>query len=158
MGARGPAPKRSDHRRRRNAPATPVDQVDGAAFVEQPDANPEWHPVAARWYAALAESGQSVYYEPSDWATAFLMAESISRDLMPQFVGFRTTGRDETEAEYAAIPLKGASLSAYLKAMTDLLVTEGARRRASVELQRPDVETPTAENVIDYRARAAARG
>jgi hypothetical protein len=40
--------------------------------------------------------------------------------------------------------------------MSDLLATEGARRRAGVELQRGEpVEKPS--NVIDYRARAAAR-
>ena len=113
--------------------------------------------VAKRWYLSLAQSGQAEFYEPSDWAVAFLMAESISRDLKPQFVGFRQTGRQETVPEYAVVPLKGASLSAYLKAMTDLLVTEGARRRAGIELQRPQVEDASLDNVIDYRARAASR-
>lgn len=156
MGSRGPVPKRSDHRRRTNSPAVPLSRVDGAEAVERPAADEAWHPVARRWYDALGESGQAVFYEPSDWATAYLMAESISRDLNPQFVGFAQTGRDETTAEYATIPLKGASLSAYLKAMSDLLATEGARRRASVELQRPEAAEPVASNVIDWRARASA--
>lgn len=160
MGSRGRVPKRRDaiHGHRTKAELAAVDKAPGADVVEKPEADADWHPVARRWFDALAESGQSYFYEPSDWATAYLMAESLSRDLSPQFVGFRTTGRDQTEAEYASIPLKGASLSAYLKAMTDLLVTEGARRRASVELQRPEVEAPSLENVIDYRTRATARG
>nr|WP_052809999.1 hypothetical protein [Streptomonospora alba] len=61
-----------------------------------------------------------------------MIAESTSRDLCPQVVG--TT--DDGEILRDAIPLKGASLSAYLKAMTSLLVGEGDRRRARVELPR----------------------
>jgi hypothetical protein len=156
MGTRGPVPKRADQRRRTNKPASPVTQAEGASSVSRPEADESWHEVARRWYESLGASGQEQFYEPSDWAIAYLMAESISRDLKPQFVGFVQTGRDTTEPEYAAIPLKGASLSAYLKAMSDLLATEGARRRAGVELQRGvPVEMPA--NVIDYRARASAR-
>ena len=36
--------------------------------------------------------------------------------------------------------MKGTTLSALLKGMTDLMVTEVQRRRARVELQRPDGE------------------
>ena len=155
MGTRGPVPKRSDQRRRRNAPAVPMATAEASSDVALPEPAEEWHPVARRWYESLEKSGQVEFYEPSDWALAYLMAESISRDLNPQFVGFAQTGRDQTEAEYATIPLKGASLSAYLKAMGDLLVTEGARRRASVELQRGEA-TEVPSNVIDYRARVSA--
>jgi hypothetical protein len=112
--------------------------------------------VALQWYLALSESGQQQFYEPSDWATAYLIAESISRDLNPQFVGFAQTSRDTTEPEYAKIPLKGASLGAYLKAMGDLLTTEGARRRASLELQRTDQADATVSSVVDYRARVSS--
>lgn len=154
MGTRGPVPKRSDQRRRRNA-TDPMTTAAGAADVEAPTPSDEWHPVARLWFDSLAESGQSRFYEPSDWATAFLIAESLSLDLKPQFVGFAQTGRDETQAEFAVVPLKGASLSAYLKAMGDLMTTEGARRRLRMELQRPD---EAAANVvqIDWRARASA--
>jgi hypothetical protein len=104
-------------------------------MVEVPKPNSKWHPIAKRWFESLAMSGQSrKYYEPSDWATAYLIAESMSRDLKPQVVGIN----EETgEPVMAVIPLKGASLAAYLKAFTALLVTEGDRRRARVELERP---------------------
>lgn len=157
MGTRGPVPKREDQRRRRNAPTTTTTKAAGAIKVVVPPAEDDWHPVAKTWYASLTESGQQQFYEPSDWATAYLIAESISRDLNPQFVGFAQTGRDQTEAEFAKIPLKGASLSAYLKAMGDLLTTEGARRRVSLELKRPDEAPVEGSNVIDYRARVSAR-
>lgn len=99
--------------------------------VPRPD--PKWHNVAKRWFNSLKLSGQSVYYEPSDWATAFLIAESISRDLEPQFVGFTEDGDVIKEQ----LPLKGASLTAYLRAMSALMVTEGDRRRVRLELERP---------------------
>lgn len=139
MGERGPVPKRASQRRRRNKPdgTTGVTDITPAPSgtanpVEPPAADPGWHPIAERWYASLAESGQRHWYEPSDWATAYLIAESISRDLSEQVVGVT----DEGDVIKAEIPLKGASLAAYLKAMGNLLVTEGDRRRARAELTR----------------------
>lgn len=157
MGARGPVPKRSDQRRRVNKPATPSGEVStapAAASVVVPDAAETWHPVASRWFESLKISGQRKFYEPSDWAMAYLIAESISRDLNPQFVG--VTAGDQSEPIYEVIPLKGASLSAYLKAMGNLLATEGDRRRASIELHRGEVvdedEEASVTAMADYRA------
>lgn len=154
MGTRGPVPKRSDQRRRTNAPDGPIDHAAGAAVVESPDADPNWHPVALAWFESLKESGQSKFYEPSDWATAFLIAESMSRDLSPQAIGIaEKTG----EVVRDVIPLKGASLSAYLRAMSVLLVTEGDRRRLQIELERTPAADPDAERaaatVTDIRSR-----
>lgn len=136
MGTRGPVPKPSDQRRRRNAPEQPIDNAPGADDVEMPASDPEWHAIAAAWYESLGQSGQSRYYEPSDWQTAYLIAESMSRDLSPQAVGIVAQGPRAGEVVVSTIPLKGASLAAYLKAMSVLLVTEGDRRRAALELQR----------------------
>lgn len=156
MGGRGPVPKRSDQRRRTNAPARPIDAVPTRSRAEAPAAAEHWHAVAAAWYESLAKSGQSVFYEASDWATAFLIAESISRDLNPQFVGLTEKG----ELAYESIPLKGASLSAYLRAMAVLMVTEGDRRRLQVELQKPQAvdpdETRASATVSDIRSRLGA--
>ncbi len=153
MGTRGPVPKRSDQRRRRNAPATAVTPAPTADASAAPEPSPEWHPISLRWYSSLEASGQSRWYEPSDWATAYLIAESISRDLSPQYVG--VTSGPGSEPVYESIPLKGASLAAYLKAMSNLLVTEGDRRRASVELQRGVVLDPDEDASVtalaDYR-------
>jgi hypothetical protein len=155
MGTRGPVPKRSDERRRQNKPATAtgeITQAPAADGVVAPEPNGEWHEVAHRWYLSLAASGQSRFYEPSDWATAYLIAESMSRDLNEQVVGITDSGTKV----YAEIPLKGASLSAYLKAFSNLLTTEGDRRRASIELQRGLVVDPDEDASVtalaDYRA------
>lgn len=156
MATRGPVPKRSDARRRENKPVVEITKAPAAPVVEMPDGDPDWHPIAQRWFESLKTSGQNRFYEPSDWAVAYLIAESISMDFKPQFVGFAQTDRDSTEAEYAVIPLKGASLSAYLKAMGSLLMTEGDRRRASVELQRNvavDADEEASVTALDdYRA------
>lgn len=161
MGSRGPVPKRSDQRRRANKPATAAGKVSKAPAASKstaPEACKEWHPVALRWYESLALSGQSAFYEPSDWATAYLVAESISRDLSPQFVG--VTAGNDSEPIYEVIPLKGASLAAYLKAFGNLLTTEGDRRRASLELQRGEVvdadEEASVTAMADYRAQLEA--
>lgn len=130
MGERGPLPKRSSQRRRRNAPERPITKGRGADEVPVPKGNSKWHPVAKRWFNSLAASGQAAYFEPSDWATAELVAESISRDLRPQPIGVTEAG----QPVMAELPIKGASLAAYLKAMTNLLTTEGDRRRAGLEL------------------------
>lgn len=140
MGERGPPPKRDSQRRRRNKPETPTTTAPGAVSVEVPPADPGWHPLALDWYESLAGSGQAVYYQPSDWATARLVAESLSRDLNPQVVGVTDAGPIE-----ASIPLKGASLAAYLKAMSSLMVTEGDRRRMRLELDPPNRKGATGE-------------
>lgn len=154
MGTRGPVPERTEQRRRRNKPATAVSKAAATRDVPIPVADEAWHPIARRWFESLVVSGQRRWYEPSDWATAYLIAESISRDLSPQFVG--VTASAGSEPIYEVIPLKGASLSAYLKAMGNLLATEGDRRRASVELQRGavvDVDADAADAaVVTYLA------
>lgn len=148
----GPVPKRSSQRRRRNK--VDIDNAAGALIVRQPAANRKWHSVARRWYEALARSGQATYYEPSDWATAYLIAESMSRDLNEQFVGFTEDG----EVIREVLPLKGASLTAYLRAMSNLLVTEGDRRRLHLELDRPgagegEEDGADVSELADYRRR-----
>lgn len=159
MGERGPVPKRSDQRRRRNKPkSTKPAKPKAAKPTKPPKPDKDWHPVAKRFFDSLAASGQSEFYEASDWAMAYVLAESMSRDLEEQVVAVpEKTG----EPVYAKVPMKGASLSAYLKGMAALLVSEGDRRRAEIELERmppPDQKaTEDAEiaKLDDYRKRAS---
>jgi hypothetical protein len=148
----GPPPKRSDQRRRRNEPARPVVKPEGAGEVEVPRANSQWHPTAKRWYASLAASGQSVFFEPSDWAMAYVVAESISRELKPQAI-VTQSGKVVKVAQ----PPKAASLAAWLKAAGALMMTEGDRRRLGVELQRPQPDgeeaTPDVSELDEWRDR-----
>lgn len=155
MGQRGPVPKRSSERRRQNKDSQPLKVTVAGPAAAMPPVDPEWHPIAQRTYESLAESGQSEFYEPSDWALAYLGAESMSRDLQPQFVGLaERTG----EPVFASIPLKGASLAAYLKWSGLLGMTMGDRLRMGIELERGpvDEETPAGVTAIaDYRSRLA---
>ncbi|MGL4300279.1 MAG: hypothetical protein ACRCW4_14520 [Candidatus Neomicrothrix subdominans] len=99
-----------------------------------PAADDGWHPVARIWYDSLGRSGQSQFYTSSDWATAYLLAESMSRELHPQPI---VVGRGpDAVIEMHAVPPKGASLAAWLKGMAALMTTEGERRRARLELER----------------------
>lgn len=140
MGTRGPAPKRDAERRRTNEKALPTTTVDIAALAKEevtiPEANGDWHPVAINWYESLPRSGQAVFYEPSDWATAYVLAETLSRELSPQPVMSTDPQTGEVTIEWIKMPIKGASLTAILKGMTALMVTEGDRRRLSIELER----------------------
>lgn len=125
-----------------------------ARAAKMPPADEKWHRIARRWYDSLAESGQSEFYESSDWALAQIVAESISRDLKPQVVG---VNEETGEPVMAVIPMKGASLGAYLKSMTALMVSEGDRRRAGIELKRAapeaEPEDPKVAVLDEYRQR-----
>ena len=140
MGTRGPVPKRSEQRRRRNKESKP-DKV--AAPITPIDAPPEkraWHPVAKDWYRSLQESGQAQFYEPSDWQAARLVAEELS--------------------QYLRAKKRSAMMFAQLwSAMTDLLTTEGARRRVKIEVERgaPEDNGEDAEiaSLDEYRRRVA---
>lgn len=135
MGSRGPLPKRSDQRRRRNQPddVSGIRHADASVDVEAPPALKSWHPAARRWFESLAESGQSAFYEPSDWATAYVLAETMSRELRPRVVGVTKDG----DVIKASVPISGASLSAILKGCSTLGVTEGDRLRLRIELTPP---------------------
>lgn len=151
MGERGPVPKREAQRRRANDKGKAT--AAGTSKALPPAVDETWHPVARRWYESLAESGQSVFYAASDWATAYLLAEAISRELNPQPMAVGS-GKDAT-VEMVSLPPKGASLAAWLKAMTSLLVTEGDRRRMRLELTQAggDEGAVGVSDLTDYRSR-----
>src|SRR5690349_6944547 len=116
MGERGPAPKRSSERRRRNKENAP-DTVAATGPVEIPPADEEWHPIAREWYDSLAASGQVRYLEPSDWQAARVVATELS--------------------SYLKSSKRSAQMFAALwAAMGDLLTTEAARRRLRLEVER----------------------
>lgn len=165
MGARGPIGKKNEakmgHRTKAELAGTEVvnlDEIDDELIQQarsgQIPGQDNWHPVAKHWYDSLPTSGQSIYYQPSDWAIAYMLAESISRDFKPQFVG---ANPETGEPIFETIPLKGASLAAYLKGFTALLATEGDRRRMQIELERESLkgqgkDDPVEDGVVLDRA------
>lgn len=117
MGVRGPVPKRSDQRVRRNKDED-LEKVEAIGVVRMPHLgldNP--HPLVVDLYLSLADSAQSRFYEPSDW----------------QYARFAL--------HFADVLLKSARPSSQLLAsvqtmLTDLLVSEGSRRRVRLEVER----------------------
>lgn len=115
---RGPVPKRSDQRVRRNKPDGPeVTKISGASTVKAPAEDRDWHITAKRWFRSLKKSGQAIFYEPSDWAYAQLAADLLSSEMQ----------REKPRA---------VMVSQILSMMDNLLTSEGARRRVRIELVR----------------------
>lgn len=139
MGERGPIPNRSDQRRRQNKTDIEIDSAPGTVDVSMPAACPEWTDAAKRWYASLAESGQAHWYEPSDWAQAWVLAEVLDR------------------AMHQGISLNSQLITAWLAGAAELLTTEGARRRMRIELSKAKQADPDAESAVadldEFRAR-----
>ncbi|WP_037576783.1 phage terminase small subunit [Phaeacidiphilus oryzae] len=142
MGARGPIPKRSEERRRRNRDEGPeLAQAPSGPPLDLPalpDPDPDWHPIATDWYLSLRESGQAAFYQASDWAVARYAAELMSRMLSSE-----------------RMP-NGQLVAAVDAVMARLLTTEGDRRRARIELARQSTEQQAPAGVTaiaDYQAR-----
>jgi len=109
----GPVPKRSDQRRRRNKSHVEKAVADG--LNRAPELVGDHSEVAVRFWEALGRSGQAQFFQPSDWAQAELVVLAID-----EFV------RKPTALMFQAVT----------SAMSNLLVTEGDRRRLRLELER----------------------
>jgi len=131
----GPAPKRSDQRRRRNKPAIDISKVEGAA-ASQPELGLEVHPLVADWYAALDEGPEAQFYTPAMWQRARIVARMLD--------GVITAGRPSSQM-YAALQAD----------MKSLLVDAGELRRLGIEVQAAEAQ-PEGNNVIDWAARVAS--
>jgi hypothetical protein len=129
MGGIGPVPKRSDERIRRNKPDRPIEKVSVLGVVKIPDLGlDDPHDVTADLYQALLDSAQSKYFEPSDWAYARFclhFADKLLKQARPS----------------------GQVLATVHSMLSDLLVSEGSRRRFRIEIER--AESGTADNVMD---------
>ena len=119
----GPPPKPANQRRRRNAPAVATMSGVSDGEVRGPKLTGKHSALGTRFYEALQRSGQAQWFEASDWSAAELLVVSID--------------------QYVSQPT-AALLAAITSAQRGLLVTEADRRRAHVELTRPE-PSPEAE-------------
>lgn len=118
MGSRGPIPARSDQRVRRNKPDIPIEKVEAIGIVDVPELGlDDPHPIVRDLYLSMKESAQSRYYEPSDWNYARLTLHF-------------------TDLLLKSSRPSGNLLSTVQSMLTDLLLTEGARRRVRLEVER----------------------
>lgn len=106
--------------------------------VTIPEPNKDWHPIAKRLYEAIEFSGQSVYFQDTDWAYAWMLCEEITH--------------------YQESTKRSAVMFANLQSgLRDLMFTESERRRARVELSSPKEEsTASVSAIADARARLGA--
>lgn len=147
MGTRGPVGKRSDTRTRRNKTdeaGVEVKNAPAATGVKPPAEDRAWHPVIKGWYRSLKDSGQSKFYEPSDWQAARFTAHYASSVLK------------DAEDKESRSALRAASVRQIWSMMGDLMTTESARRRVRVELIRPgsgeaDGEGAEVVDIDDFR-------
>jgi hypothetical protein len=140
MGQRGPVPNRSeDLSRDRDSDRgdrAPISRGQSRPAII-PDPDPEWHRVASMlWTAALA-SGQSDFYQSSDYAYLYHVCDELSA----------YKGAEGRRAHSAMM------FAALNQAMTVLLLTEGDRRRVRIELQDEDNSEDDAvvSQMDDYR-------
>lgn len=137
MGITGPVPKRSDERVRRNAEVIPIEKLVAAGLVIAPAlALDDPHPMVVNFYDSLKESAQAKYYEPSDWEYARYVMYFINK-LMRQ-------GEKPSAVMFAAINT----------ALSNLLVTEGDRRRVRIEVERDGQEAEITDIAAYFKERA----
>lgn len=118
LGARGPVGKRSDQRHgHRSKEELAADRAPAGAELEWYPEDPEWNKVAKWFYSACRGSGMSVFWEQTDVALIYYVAESMSRNL-------------------AAGKFNAMHYASVISSMSDLGITEGSRRRMKIELDR----------------------
>lgn len=135
----GPVPRRESDlarpRERKGKDQVPVTKGQSRP-VRIPQADKEWHPIARMLWDALKKSGQSDFYEQSDWAYAYSLCDDLST--------YKNSGRRSSQMAQVIYA-----------AMTNLLVTEADRRRVRIELHEPegDEDEASVTAINDARAR-----
>ena len=127
----GPVPKRSSERVRTHDNNV-IDKVQAFGVVKKPEVGlvGEVHPIIADFWDSLAESAQSRYYETSDWQYA-----RVSMHFLNQLL---KSGKPSAQM-----------LTVVNQMLTDLLVSEGSRRRVRMEIER-DTSTSNVVDVAEY--------
>ena len=82
-----------------------------------PTASEQWKPQARSWYNSLKLSGQSDFYEASDWATAVCAAQAYDTFLRTNSPGI---------------------LAQFVRLSESLGATHSNRKRSGIELDEPE--------------------
>lgn len=128
----GPVPKRSEDRIRYDGNV--IDKVHAFGVVKKPELglgdNP--HPIITDFWDAVGESAQTRYYEASDWQYLRVSLHFLNKLLRS----------NKPSAQM---------LTVVNQMLSDLLVSEGQRRRVRMEIER-NVTSQDAEvkNLSDY--------
>lgn len=139
VASRGPIPKRTEVRRRANASSDGLEVSRGASMPSAaPEPAPYWHEMALEIYESMCESGQSVYWEQSDYAVLWLMCDQLHALYQPQFLGMQGDGIGIQKPFYGKRAMTASEIGAIMKTLGGLGATEGDRRRMRIELQKDD--------------------
>lgn len=152
MGVRGPIPKRDEERVRRNIPEDPTVTVQMPGLVSIPELGDishlgETHPLVVEMYEAMQSSASVKYFEPTDWQFARLTLYTLNQELIA--------------AQHNGKPVGSMKLTAINQMLSALLLTEGDRRRARLEIERAPAESGSGKvlDVTDMlRQRLASSG
>ena len=150
MGTRGPIGKRDDERIRRNVPADPTVTVKMPGLVTIPDLGDishlgETHPLVVELYDSMKESASVKYFEPTDWMFARLTLHTLNAEMI--------------SAKHLGKPIGAMKLTAINQMLSALLLTEGDRRRARLEIERaPSEASGKVLDVTDMLRRRLASG
>lgn len=128
----GPVPKRSEDRIRHDSNV--IDKVHAFGVVRKPPLGlgDEVHPIISDFWDAAGESAQSRYYEQSDWQYMRVALHFLNKLL--------NTNKPSAQM-----------LTVVNQMLTDLLLTEGARRRVRMEIERNQVQQDAeVKNLSDY--------
>ena len=160
MGARGPIPKTENElarpRERRGSDEQSTIHGERRPVTWDLPADPDWHPIATQLYESVKTSGQSDFWQDSDWAIFYSLCEDISYYKTPSKA--TAINRKTGEAHEYDKPRSGQMLQAIMSNLQDLLLTEGQRRRVRMELQEKPEERPDLKVVAMDRHRDLADG
>ena len=163
--SRGPIPDRSDNLQRPREhkgveQSGPSLRKGTLRPVTVPHASKDWHSIARKTYDSLRRSGQSEWFQDSDWAIAWTLCDDLSRYKSAEdrfesriaaldawecrIVELADAGADKEEmAEHMArrpgSPGRGGGsamkLAEIMRGFSLLMMTEADRRRVRVELE-----------------------
>lgn len=134
----GPIPNRpndlSRERDSQRGDQIPISKGELRPVYDVPAPDEDWHPIVQGLYLSAAESGQADFYQMSDWWLWYSLCEDLDY--------YKKMGRRS-----------GQMLQTIYSSMTELLVSEGARRKARIILSDPEPEEDDAAvlALVDYR-------
>lgn len=136
----GPIPERSEDRIRRNKPEIPIEKIEIIGDVGIPElglVDPD--PMVVDIYESMKDAGQKRYFEPTDWQYARLTMRLLDQELK--------------KSTFSAVKLQALN-----QMMSNLLMTEGDRRRVRIEIERQKSESNNVVHAEDLFREWVSKG
>jgi hypothetical protein len=106
----------------------------------------ETHPLIVEMYESIRQSAAVKYYEPTDWQFARMTLYMLNQELIA--------------AQHNGKPVGAMKLTAINQMLSALLLTEGDRRRARLEIERAQSDSSSGKvlDVTDMLRQRLASG